>query len=120
MTIRECYAMMDGDYDGVFSRLRKEERIVKFLGMFLRDPSYGSIKDAVAANDRETAFRAAHTIKRMCQNLSFTTLEKSAAALTEILRGGDLKGAEQYLPAVTADYGRTVEAIKEYEKSITG
>ena len=113
MTIRECYAMMDGDYDGVFSRLRKEERIVKFLGMFLRDPSYGSIKDAVAANDRETAFRAAHTLKGTAQNLSITKLHESSDALTEYLRNRtDCEGSEELVAQVTADYEQAVAAIR--------
>ena len=113
MTVKECYAMMDGDYEGVFSRLRKEERIVKFLGMFLRDPSYESLKDSVAANDRDTAFRAAHTLKGTAQNLSITKLHESSDALTEYLRSRtDCAGSEELLAKVTAAYEQAVAAIR--------
>lgn len=113
MTVRECYAMMNGDYDDVFSRLRKEERIVKFLGMFLRDPSYGSLKDAVAADDADTAFRAAHTLKGTAQNLSITKLHESSDALTEYLRGkSTCAGSDGLFQQVTADYEQAVDAIR--------
>ncbi len=120
MTLEQCYEALGGDYADVIARLRSERLVQKFVLKFPGDGSYALLMSSLGEGNAQEAFRAAHTIKGMCQNLSFTTLEKSAAALTEILRGGDLKGAEQYLPAVTADYGRTVEAIKEYEKSITG
>ena len=40
MTIKECYQKMGGDYDEVFSRFRKDERIQKFVLKFLDDKSY--------------------------------------------------------------------------------
>ena len=36
MNVRECYAAMGGNYDEVFSRLRTDERITKFLFRVLR------------------------------------------------------------------------------------
>ena len=42
---------------------------------------------AVAIKDWESAFRAAHTLKGVAQNLDFGDLGRSAAALTEALRG---------------------------------
>ncbi len=87
MTVQECYAAMGADYDGVFSRLRKDERIQKFLLMLLKDPSYALLCESMEAGNAEEAFRAAHTIKGVGQNLSLTPLYESASRLSDFLRG---------------------------------
>ena len=64
-------------------------------------------------NYRE-AFRAAHTMKGICQNLSFTKLYNSVNELAETLRPEDAdvqKAGEQFLD-VERDYKQTVEAIR--------
>ena len=40
MTVKECYEKMGADYDSVMGRLRKDERVQKFLLKFLNDKSY--------------------------------------------------------------------------------
>ena len=40
MTVRECYEAMGANYDEVFSRLRSDERIVRFLIKVAEDGSY--------------------------------------------------------------------------------
>ncbi len=114
MTIRECYEMIGGDYDGVIGRLRSDRLVQKFVLKFPADGSYELLLRSIGEGNAQEAFRAAHTIKGMCQNLGFTALERSSAALTEKLRGGGLEGYEAYLPAVKVDYTRTVEAIAMY------
>ena len=115
MTIQECYLALGGDYDDVLGRLRSERLVQKFLLKFPADGSYELLVRSMAEGNAQEAFRAAHTIKGMCQNLSFRALEKSASELTEALRGGDLNGAAALLPSVEADYQKTVEAIKTFE-----
>ena len=64
-------------------------------------------------NYRE-GFRAAHTMKGICQNLSFTKLYNSVNELAETLRPEDAdvqKAGEQFLD-VERDYKQTVEAIR--------
>ena len=74
MTLRQCYALLDGDYEGVLGRMRKESLVEKFVLKFLNDPSMDALRQGIAAKDRETAFRAAHTIKGVAQNLGFTAV----------------------------------------------
>ena len=112
MTVKECYEMMGGDYAGVFSRLRKDERIEKFALKFLEDGSYQLLCDSLAAGNYEEAFRASHTIKGVCQNLGFDKLHESSHALTEKLRNQDLDGIESYVEQVKKDYAITIQAIK--------
>lgn len=112
MTLRECYLRLGGDYDDVLGRLRTEERVRRFLYMFLSDESYERLLGALQRGDDDEAFRAAHTIKGVCQNLSFGRLYASSAALTEALRGGRRGDIEGLVGEVQADYLRTAEAIR--------
>ena len=47
-----------------------------------RDGSYQLLQDSLAKEDYEEAFRAAHTIKGVCQNLAFDKLGNSSEHLT--------------------------------------
>ena len=112
MDLRECYATIGGDYDGVLSRLRSERLVQKFVLKFLDDPSYQNLMKAVEEGKYDEAFRASHTIKGVCQNLDFTRLYESSHELTEALRNGWSTEAEALLQRVTEDYIRTASAIK--------
>ncbi len=117
MTIRECYEMFGGDYEDVFSRLRTEERIEKFIIRFLDDESYDRLCECIASDDAEGAFRAAHTLKGIAQNFSFTKLYISGEEITEVLRPGSEKpdaDLKALLENVTRDYEKIINAIQAY------
>ena len=118
MTLRECYAALGGDYDEVISRLRSERLVQKFVLKFPEDGSFDALCGAMAAQNREEAFRAAHTIKGMCQNLSFTKLGQSAHELTEALRSGWSEAASALFETVRADYEATVGAVREFASQL--
>lgn len=113
MTLKECYQALGGDYDGVLGRLRTERLISKFALKFLDDKSFGELVNAMAAKDGETAFRAAHTIKGVCQNLGFDRLYVSSHEMAECLRGGWNDAALPLLDRVREDYQVTVDAIRQ-------
>ena len=115
MTLKECYSRLGGDYDEVIARLRSERLVQKFVLKFLDDRSFETLEAAMDGHDLETAFRAAHTIKGMCQNLSFTKLGKSSDELTEALRNGWGESAPALFETVRADYGQTAGAISEFK-----
>lgn len=118
MTLQECYVQLEGDYQEVSSRLPSEKFIQKFVLKFLDDKTIGLLKDSWAAGDYGEAFRAAHTIKGMCQNLSFTRLGQSSSQLTEALRGGVSPEARELYPRVLEDYERTAAAISTYKEGL--
>ena len=118
MTLQECYTALGGDYDEVLGRLRSESLVQKFVLKFPADPSYDMLQTALAAQDWAEAFRGAHTIKGVCQNLAFTHLAQSSSALTEALRSGMSPEAPGLLEKVKADYQRTVSAIQEFQASL--
>ena len=74
MTVQECYEAIGGDYNDIMSRLKTEERVKKFAGMFLKEKCYQTLVQTIEEGNQEEAFRAAHTLKGVCQNMSFTTL----------------------------------------------
>ena len=118
MTLQECYAALEGDYAGVTSRLPTERMVQKFVLKFLNDGSYDLLLRSMETEDYAEAFRAAHTIKGVCQNLSFTKLYTSSHALTEALRSGWSPEAGKLLPQVKADYEQTAEAIRTLQASV--
>ena len=115
MTIQECYEAFGGNYAEVVSRLRTDERIARFLQKVVTDGSYQLLCDSIASGNIEEAFRAAHTLKGVCMNLSITRFAQSASELTEALRGktavtDDLK---PLLERVKEDYELTISCIKQ-------
>lgn len=118
MTLQECYAAMGGNYDEVLGRLRSDRLIQKFVLKFVDDGSYQLLLDSMASRNYEDAFRAAHTIKGVCQSLDFTTLCASSSQLNEALRHGFTPEAPALLEKVKEDYQHTVEAIRAFQESI--
>ena len=118
MTLQECYAKLEGDYAAVSGRLPSEKFIQKYVLKFADDKTMELLESAFKGGDLDEAFRAAHTIKGMCQNLSFTRLEKSSSALTEALRGGKSPGAGELFEKVREDYALTAQTIKEYKAGL--
>ena len=118
MTLQECYTALGGDYDEVLGRLRSESLVQKFVLKFPADPSYNMLQTALAAQDWAEAFRGAHTIKGVCQNLSFTTLYRSSSLLCEALREGHPPQDPALAGQVTADYRATLSAIQAYQTQL--
>lgn len=117
MTIQECYAALEGDYEEVLGRLYSEALVKKFVGKFLADQSFQLLESSLIAEDYDEAFRAAHTLKGVAQNLSFTRLYRSSHDITEALRAKDHALAAQLFHAVSRDYEQTVAAIQAYQGS---
>lgn len=114
MTIQECYTALEGDYQEVLSRLYSDALVQKFVGKFLSDQSFQLLEDSLRVKNYEEAFRAAHTLKGVAQNLSFTKLYLSSSGITEALRDKEYDLAVQLFPKVEADYAQTVAAIHTY------
>lgn len=120
MDLKECYSMFEGDYEGVVSRLRSEKMVRKFALKFLKDTSYDLLLHSVQEENYEEAFRAAHTIKGVCQNLGFSGLGESSSQLTEALRGGWTEEAGPFLEQVKKDYEKTTGALRILEEESEG
>lgn len=117
MTIQECYQQFGGDFDEVKKRLPNEILIKKYIAKFLDDSSFSDLCIAMEEGSRERSFRAVHTLKGVCSNLSLNKLMLSASKLTEILRANVEmipEEAEPIFEEVRRDYELTVNAIRTY------
>ena len=117
MNIEECYEKLGGSYADVSMRLPSLSLIEKFIGKFLEDKSYDTLLEQMACKNRAEAFRAAHTLKGICANLSFNKLFDSASRLTEELRqetDSISDTAIMLLSDVKRDYEITAGAIHTY------
>ena len=120
MTLQECYAAMEGDYQDALGRLRSERLVQKFVLKFLADGSYDLLTQSMEEENYAEAFRAAHTIKGVCQNLGLTKLLNSSSELAEALRNGFTPEAIPLTERVKADYRQTMAAIQAFQKEIEG
>lgn len=120
MKLRDCYEHLGGDYKEVLTHLRTETRVEKFLLLFLKDESYTQLIRCLEIGDDAGAFRAVHTLKGICQNLSFTRLFQSSSALTEALRNGRTGDVSGLVREVEEDYERTIGAIRIFEAEMGG
>ena len=117
MTIQECYQQFGGNYDEVKKHLPSEALIKKFIAKFLDDRSFPDLQTALEEGSRESAFRAAHTLKGVCGNLSLSKLMNSASKLTELLRSETEaipEGADVLFEEVRNDYELTISAIRSF------
>ena len=72
---------MGADYNEVFRRLYNEAMIRKFVLLFPKDDSFHNLEAALKEQNVKEAFRAAHTLKGVCQNLGFSNLYAPAVTL---------------------------------------
>ena len=112
MTLKEFYEQIDGSYEDTLHRLTSEALVHRFVLKYPADPSFAQLRKAVAAADWESAFRAAHTLKGVAQNLGFDALYRASSALTEHLRGGQPLTEPQFLDATAAEHERVMSAIE--------
>lgn len=116
MTVQEFYAGIGGDYDEIISRLKTDERVIKFAKLFARDESYSTLLRTMEEKNVDEAFRAAHTMKGVCQNMAFSKLYQSSYDMTEALRAKDMGEAERLLVEVKENYARVMDGIEEITK----
>ncbi|MBM6924732.1 Hpt domain-containing protein [Pseudoflavonifractor phocaeensis] len=93
--------------------MNNEALMLKFLLRFPQDPNFALLQEAMARQDLQGAYNAAHTLKGVAGNLSMTGLMAAVSAVVEDLRGGDLAAAADKLPALTEQYHKTVAAVTE-------
>lgn len=104
MTVKEVYEITGSDFNNVINRLMKDTLVKKFSLKFLNDKSFSELKAALNTDNLDEAFRAAHTLKGVCQNLAFTRLAGISSDITEELRSKNLEGAKSLFHEVEKRY----------------
>ena len=109
--IKEFYEKINGNYEVALSRMQNDERIKKYLDFFLMDESYKGLEEGMSSNDVEVAFRGAHTLKGVCQNMAFTALSTVVEQITEELRAKDIEKAKLTFKKVEEEYKKVIDEI---------
>ena len=115
MNLEEFYTRIGGNYADTIKRLYNEAMVKKFVLKYQNDPTFADLQSAVEQQDWETAFRGAHTLKGVAQNLGFDRLFEVSFALTEALRGAKPLEDKSLLEAVEKENAATLKAISEIE-----
>ena len=97
--------------------MRREETVQKFAFKFLDDKSFSLFESSIGSKDYEDALRAVHTLKGICQNLSFTRLFESSSLVTNALKENDWNKAVDMMPKLSKDYYETINVIKDFKNS---
>lgn len=114
MDIKAIYEKINGDYDDVMGRLRKEERVERFLKMFIDQDYIAPITEGFATDDAKKAFLEAHTLKGVCANLGIKKLGESSSELTESLRGESFSdNSKELFETVKTDYKEVMDVLKQ-------
>ncbi len=116
MTVRQLYDKVGGDYENTLARFLTEERMVRFALKFPADQSYALLKNSLESGDMKEAFRGAHTLKGVCQNLGFTALYEPAHRVTEDLRAGN-QVKEEDLRELEERYKELLDALRAFGES---
>ena len=100
------------DYETGLGRfMGKETLFVKFLMKFVDDKSFQSLKEQIENGECEEAFKAAHTLKGVADNLAFDELAMVAGDITEALRAQKLEEAIKQLPVLEEAYKKVQELL---------
>ena len=100
------------DVDSGMERfMGNKDLLMRFLRKFPGDDNYKNIISGLESGDYETAFRAAHTLKGLCGNLSLTKLQEIVSEQTELLRAEKWEEAKALMPQVTEVYNTTSEKL---------
>lgn len=124
MTLQDVYEQIGGDYQTAISRLLKEERIEKYVLKFLNDTSFQDLRSAMAAEDWDRGFEAAHTLKGVTMNLAFADLAEAVVTLTDELRpanraGYDVQDFQKSYAEVERRYQKVHDTITQYSQSVS-
>ena len=115
MTLQEFYAQIGGSYADTVRRLCSESFVLRFVKKYPANPSFDELCEAVDRSEWESAFRAAHTLKGVAQNLGFDRLYAVSVPLTEAMRGAKPLDDFSLLAAVQTVQAETLAAIAKLD-----
>lgn len=117
MNLRDCYMSFGGNYEEVLGRLQREQTVKKFVYKFLDDKSFNLLVVSMSNEKYDEALRAVHTLKGICQNLSFTRLYESSSLVTKALKEKDCNKAVDMMLQLSKDYYQIINVVEEYKSS---
>lgn len=104
--LRDFGASVD---EGLARCMKNEKLYFRLVGMAVNDANFDKLADAVAADDLDAAFDAAHGLKGTLGNLALKPMYDVVSAMTEDLR------ARTHM-----DYGPSVAALLALRDQLKG
>ena len=89
---------------GLARCLNKEELYLKLVKKLAESDDLTKLEGAIAENNLEAAFNAAHTLKGVTANLSLDPILVPTSEMTEHLRRGDDVDYNSYLKEIRAQW----------------
>ena len=86
LTIDELRKFGANVEEGLGRMMNNEGFYLRMVGMGIDDKNYQRLENAIAENDLNAAFEAAHALKGVLGNLSLTPMTQIASEMTELLR----------------------------------
>lgn len=114
----ELYAEYGIDCENGVKRFMGREEVYKaILFSFIRDENYEKLKTALENGDCRDAFKAAHTLKGVCGNLSIKGLEDRFSKITDLLRHGKIEKCKALMNETERMYLTVTDFLKRaYEE----
>lgn len=86
LTIESLQALGADTAEGLARCMNMEAFYLRLVKMIPDDPNFDRLAAALAANDLDGAFEAAHALKGVLANLSLTQILTPVSEMTELLR----------------------------------
>lgn len=101
MTLDDLRAYGANVDEGLTRCMNNESFYLRLVGMVKDEKGFDALEQAIAANDLDAAFEAAHGLKGVLGNLSLTPLFDPMSEITELLRS-----------RTEMDYGPLMDTIR--------
>ena len=86
ITLEKLKAFGANTEEGLSRCLNNEAFYIRLVEKFIESNAFNNLKAAILADDLETAFKEAHSLKGVLGNLSLTPLFDIIVEMTELLR----------------------------------
>ncbi len=100
--------------EGALERFMGNEAMFeRYLKKFPAEKSYVELKEALAADDREAARIAAHTLKSVCGTLGCDDMYALVLRQEQYLRGENWDAARGLMPDIVNSYEKACSVLRE-------
>lgn len=99
--------------EGLKRCLGNEEMYFRLIGMTAEDKNFAKLTEAIAAQDLDSAFNAAHALKGSLGNLALEPMFAPVSELTELLRHKTPGDYEGLLKTILAEHAALIELMEE-------
>lgn len=100
--------------EGALERfMGNEPMLERYLQKFLTEKSFSGLQMAVAANDREAAGIAAHTLKSVCGTIGCDAMRKLVLRQEQCIREGNWDEAVSMMPHIAGSYAAVCALLRE-------